>query len=178
MMRFDYDQPNGKVIASDGERLIVGGVSGWLTSPSAFLQRPARWLEAISRYRATTSGGPNFAYELCIRKITDAPIRYLVYSHHHLDHIGYAGYGGFWGLIETHGITFDKIIDRNAGAWVDGFGGVTVDGICDPDLEIQWYNAGTQSGTSRNWLCYATDSASTESDAAASFSSSTLPSPM
>jgi len=82
-----------------------------------------------------------------------------VLSHHHLDHIGYTGYGGFWGLLETHGITFDKIIDRNAGAWVDGFGGGTVDGTCDADIEIQWYNAGTQSGTSRNWLCYATNSA-------------------
>ena len=40
-------------------------------SPTAFLQRPARWLEAISRYRATTSGGPNFAYELCVNKITE-----------------------------------------------------------------------------------------------------------
>ncbi len=39
-------------------------------SPTAFLQRPARWLQAISRYRATTSGGPNFAYDLCIRKVT------------------------------------------------------------------------------------------------------------
>lgn len=84
-----------------------------------------------------------------------------VLSHHHLDHIGYAGYGGFWGLIETHGITFDKIVDRNAGAWVDGFGGGAVDGSCDPDLEIQWYNVGTQSGTSRNWLCYATNPANT-----------------
>ncbi|WP_199301018.1 fatty acyl-AMP ligase [Trichocoleus sp. FACHB-90] len=36
----------------------------------AFMQRPFRWLEAISRYKATTSGGPNFAYDLCIRKIT------------------------------------------------------------------------------------------------------------
>jgi hypothetical protein len=84
-----------------------------------------------------------------------------VLSHHHLDHIGYAGYGGFWGLIETRGITFDKIVDRNAGAWVDGFGGGTLNGNCDADLEIQWYNAGTQSGTSRNWLCYATNSANT-----------------
>ncbi|HEX4959209.1 MAG TPA: amino acid adenylation domain-containing protein, partial [Thermoanaerobaculia bacterium] len=41
-----------------------------LMSPVAFLQRPLRWLEAISRYRATTSGGPNFAYELCVRKAT------------------------------------------------------------------------------------------------------------
>ena len=40
-----------------------------LMSPVAFLQRPMRWLEAISRYRATTSGGPNFAYELCVRKV-------------------------------------------------------------------------------------------------------------
>lgn len=85
-----------------------------------------------------------------------------VLSHHHLDHIGYAGYGGFWGLIETHGITFDKIVDRNAGAWVDGFGGGSVNGICDADLEIQWYNVGTQSGTSRNWLCYATNPANTK----------------
>lgn len=34
-----------------------------------FLQRPIRWLEAITRFKATTSGGPNFAYELCLRKI-------------------------------------------------------------------------------------------------------------
>ena len=40
-----------------------------LMSPLSFLQRPVRWLEAISRYRATTSGGPNFAYDLCVRKI-------------------------------------------------------------------------------------------------------------
>jgi len=41
-----------------------------LMSPMAFLQRPFRWLKAISRYRATISGGPNFAYDLCVRKIT------------------------------------------------------------------------------------------------------------
>jgi acyl-CoA synthetase (AMP-forming)/AMP-acid ligase II len=34
-----------------------------LMSPMAFLRKPVRWLQAISRYRATTSGGPNFAYE-------------------------------------------------------------------------------------------------------------------
>jgi acyl-CoA synthetase (AMP-forming)/AMP-acid ligase II/acyl carrier protein len=43
-----------------------------LMSPMAFLRKPVRWLQAISRYRATTSGGPNFAYELCIKKITPA----------------------------------------------------------------------------------------------------------
>lgn len=41
-----------------------------LMSPASFLQRPARWLEAISRYGATISGGPDFAYRLCTEKIT------------------------------------------------------------------------------------------------------------
>jgi acyl-CoA synthetase (AMP-forming)/AMP-acid ligase II len=39
--------------------------------PQSFLQRPARWLQAISTYHATISGGPNFAYEMCARKITE-----------------------------------------------------------------------------------------------------------
>ena len=46
------------------------GIGCILMSPIAFLQRPLRWLQAISRYKATTSGGPNFAYDLCVRKIT------------------------------------------------------------------------------------------------------------
>ena len=42
-----------------------------MMSPVDFILKPIRWLRAISRYRATTSGGPNFAYDLCLRKITD-----------------------------------------------------------------------------------------------------------
>ncbi|HEY0098013.1 MAG TPA: MupA/Atu3671 family FMN-dependent luciferase-like monooxygenase, partial [Pyrinomonadaceae bacterium] len=41
-----------------------------LISPVAFLQQPFRWLQLISEYKATTSGGPNFAYDLCVRKVT------------------------------------------------------------------------------------------------------------
>ncbi len=41
-----------------------------LMSPMSFLTRPYRWLSAITRFRGTTSGGPNFAYDLCVRKIT------------------------------------------------------------------------------------------------------------
>ncbi|HXC44488.1 MAG TPA: amino acid adenylation domain-containing protein, partial [Candidatus Dormibacteraeota bacterium] len=48
---------------------LFAGVPCILMSPVAFLQRPLRWLQAIARYQATTSGGPNFAYELCMRKI-------------------------------------------------------------------------------------------------------------
>ncbi|NMF86697.1 AMP-binding protein [Nodosilinea sp. P-1105] len=46
------------------------GAEMTLMPPVAFLQRPLRWLEAISHYRATTSGGPNFAYDLCVQKTT------------------------------------------------------------------------------------------------------------
>lgn len=40
-----------------------------MMSPLAVIKRPARWLEAMSKYRVTTSGGPNFAYDLCVRRI-------------------------------------------------------------------------------------------------------------
>ena len=46
---------------------IYGGGTVVLMPPVAFLQKPIRWLQAISRYRAVTSGGPNFAYELCVQ---------------------------------------------------------------------------------------------------------------
>jgi acyl-CoA synthetase (AMP-forming)/AMP-acid ligase II len=39
-------------------------------SPIDFLQQPYRWLKAVSEFKATTSGGPNFGYDLCTRKIT------------------------------------------------------------------------------------------------------------
>ncbi|HZI06247.1 MAG TPA: AMP-binding protein, partial [Archangium sp.] len=41
-----------------------------LMSPLTFLKQPRRWLEAVSRFGATVSGGPNFAYDLCVRKMT------------------------------------------------------------------------------------------------------------
>ncbi|HET6976590.1 MAG TPA: amino acid adenylation domain-containing protein [Pyrinomonadaceae bacterium] len=50
---------------------IYSGSSCVLMPPTAFLQQPIRWLQTISRYKATTSGGPNFAYELCVRKIDE-----------------------------------------------------------------------------------------------------------
>ena len=50
---------------------LSAGARCILLSPTAFLQQPFQWLQTISRYRATTSGGPNFSYDLCVRKITD-----------------------------------------------------------------------------------------------------------
>jgi len=45
-----------------------------IMSPLAFLARPQRWLWAIHRYRGTLSAAPNFAYELCLRRISDSDI--------------------------------------------------------------------------------------------------------
>ncbi|HLP88087.1 MAG TPA: condensation domain-containing protein [Nostocaceae cyanobacterium] len=50
---------------------LYGGFPCIMMSPVAFLQKPYRWLKAISDYQGTTSGAPNFAYDLCIEKITD-----------------------------------------------------------------------------------------------------------
>jgi len=45
-----------------------------LMSPLAFLSHPSRWLWAIHRHRGTLSGGPNFSYELCLKRIEDAEL--------------------------------------------------------------------------------------------------------
>jgi len=53
------------------------GITSYFLSPLHFLARPARWLEAISRFGATVSGGPNFAYELCARRISDEELGHI-----------------------------------------------------------------------------------------------------
>ncbi|TCP59043.1 amino acid adenylation domain-containing protein [Tumebacillus sp. BK434] len=49
---------------------LFGGYHMSLMAPVSFITKPLRWLEAISRKGATLGGGPNFAYELCVQKIT------------------------------------------------------------------------------------------------------------
>lgn len=45
------------------------GTTSVLMPPAAFLQRPYRWLQALSRYRASHTAAPNFAYDLCVRTV-------------------------------------------------------------------------------------------------------------
>lgn len=47
------------------------GIPVALMPPSVFLQRPLRWLAAVARHRATISGGPSFAYGLCVARTTE-----------------------------------------------------------------------------------------------------------
>jgi len=53
------------------------GIPVVLMSPAHFLERPVRWLEAISRHRGTISGGPDFAYRLCLERIKDGRLAAL-----------------------------------------------------------------------------------------------------
>lgn len=53
---------------------ILGGYPGALTSPVAFLQRPARWIQAMAQAVPVFSAAPNFAFELAARKSTDADL--------------------------------------------------------------------------------------------------------
>ena len=50
---------------------LVLGFPTVLMSPLAFLSRPASWMRAIHRHRGSLSGGPNFSFELCLRRIPD-----------------------------------------------------------------------------------------------------------
>jgi acyl-CoA synthetase (AMP-forming)/AMP-acid ligase II len=49
---------------------LYHGFPCYLIPPTAFIQEPICWLQAISLYQGTHSGAPNFAYDLCVRKIT------------------------------------------------------------------------------------------------------------
>lgn len=56
---------------------VYVGIQNVFLSPLDFLRRPHRWLQAITAYGATTSGAPNFAYDLCVKKITPEQRRTL-----------------------------------------------------------------------------------------------------
>ncbi|MBO0799190.1 MAG: fatty acyl-AMP ligase, partial [Blastocatellia bacterium] len=60
---------------------IYIGMLGLLMSPAAFLQQPFRWLQLISERHVTHSGGPNFAYDLCVNKVTAEQRATLDLSH-------------------------------------------------------------------------------------------------
>lgn len=59
-----------------------------LMSPMSFLQRPFLWLRAVSRFKGTASGGPNFAYELCVRKVAAAELAELDLSRWQVAFVG------------------------------------------------------------------------------------------
>ena len=67
---------------------LFGGFPVSLFSSTDFIRKPLLWLETISRFKATTSGAPNFAYEMCIDKITSQEKKKLDLSSWDLAFIG------------------------------------------------------------------------------------------
>jgi len=84
---------------------ILGGFRGELTSPVSFLERPARWIQALARNPHSWSAAPNFAFDLAARKTTDA------------DLIG-LDLGGVLGVISgaerVEAATLERFVDRFA----------------------------------------------------------------
>ena len=68
------------LVASVLQSFYVGG-SYYFMSPIRFLEKPIRWLQAIDRYRASVSGAPNFAFDLCCQRIDDSELEGLDLSH-------------------------------------------------------------------------------------------------
>ncbi len=60
---------------------VFSHLTAVLMPSNAFLQRPLRWLQAMSNYKAHITGAPNFAYELCVNKIPEASLDSLDLRH-------------------------------------------------------------------------------------------------
>ncbi|KAA0087109.1 acyl-CoA synthetase [Mycolicibacterium sp. P9-64] len=82
---------------------ILGGYRSELTSPMAFLQRPARWVQAMAKHSHVFSAGPNFAFELAVRKTSDEDMAGL-------------DLGNVLSLVSgaerVHPATLDRFVDR------------------------------------------------------------------
>lgn len=93
---------------------LIGGVlnpmfigrTSYLMSPMMFLQRPLRWLRAVSNYRVAISGAPNFAYDLCVRKVDERDMAELDLSSWRV---------AFNGAEPVRKETLDRFADKFAG---------------------------------------------------------------
>lgn len=61
--------------------LMVGGGTCYFMSPVHFIQKPARWLQAVSKYGAQYTVGPNFAFDLCCERVTAEEMEGVDLSH-------------------------------------------------------------------------------------------------
>ena len=92
------------------------GATCYFMAPTSFLKRPMRWLEAISRFRGTVSGGPNFAYELCSTKACETKLDLSSWqvAYNGSEPVRYASLQRFGEVYASHG--FDPC------SWVPAYG--------------------------------------------------------
>ena len=116
----------------------MGLIGGWmgslyygfplvLMSPLDFLARPARWLEAIHRYGGTLSGGPNFAYELCVRRVEPEQLEGLDFSSWRI---------AFNGAEPVHPDTIERFTAKFAPYGFDGNAMTPVYGLAEATLGV------------------------------------------
>ena len=116
----------------------MGLIGGWLgslvcgfplvlMSPLTFLARPARWLRAIQHHGGTLSGGPNFAFELCARRIADEEIEGLDLSSWRL---------AFNGAEPVHAATLDRFAERFTPFGFDARAFAPVYGLAEATLGV------------------------------------------
>jgi long chain fatty acid CoA FadD26 len=82
---------------------VLAGLHVVLTSPTAFLQKPARWMQLVARNTRTYTGGPNFAYELAARRTSDEDMAELDLGHVHT----FA-----FGAERVHAATIRRFVER------------------------------------------------------------------
>jgi acyl-CoA synthetase (AMP-forming)/AMP-acid ligase II len=94
------------------------GFPAVLMSPGLFLKQPELWLQAVTDYRATTTGGPNFAYDHCTDQITDEQLARLDLS---------SLVVAFNGAEPVRGATLERFSQRFAPAGFQRLGGIDTD---------------------------------------------------
>jgi fatty-acyl-CoA synthase len=112
---------------------LFSGVPLVVMSPLAFLSRPERWLWAIDRHRGTISPAPNFAYELCVRKIADKDIEGLNLS---------SWRAAFNGAEPVHADTLKRFAERFAGYGFRREALLPVYGLAEATLGVSAAKAG------------------------------------
>jgi fatty-acyl-CoA synthase len=112
---------------------LFSGVPLVVMSPLAFLSRPERWLWAIHKHRGTISPAPNFAYELCVRKIADKDIEGLDLS---------SWRAAFNGAEPVHADTVERFAERFAGYGFRREALLPVYGLAEATLGISAAKAG------------------------------------
>ncbi|GAB1715820.1 MAG: non-ribosomal peptide synthetase [Nitrobacter sp.] len=106
---------------------LFSGASVVLLSPQQFLERPIRWLEAISRFGGTISGGPDFAFRLCTERVSDTSLQGLDLSSWTL---------AFCGSEPIRASTFHAFTDRFSAVGFDGRAAYACYGLAEATLIV------------------------------------------
>lgn len=116
------------------EPLYLGGTTV-LMPPTSFLKKPLRWLQAVSDERAIISGAPNFAYELCVNRLTPQDRQRLDLSHWEV---------AFCGAEPIRAETIDRFCETFAASGFRRSSFYPCYGLAEATLLVSGHQAGTE----------------------------------